>query len=175
MDSLDDDILACIVRNNVGVFTYVQLSAVCKRLYRLCRSDESLLVSAALYTGGLTRTRFMGLFALTQREVGQFPYETVERAWLSGTYTMYRADAVHQAVRAVGGVAGWRSRVAARAPATMHHRSPVRYTARPFGKRRQWELEEDLHQAHPQAPTLAVGYTVPATSAAPHKRGACVH
>ena len=157
MDRFDDDLLALILRNNIGVWTYVQVSAVCKRLRGICHSDESLLISAALYTGGLTRTRFMGLFALTPSECKRLPHAVVPRAWNSGSYCMYGADAIEQAVRAVGGVAGWRTRVAARALLPPH---PPRLPWKRV-RRQQWELEEDLHrQQRRPHPPLPIGFTV---------------
>ena len=99
MDALDDDLLAVILRNNVGLWTFVQCRAVSKRLRQLCQADESLLLSAALYTGGLTRTRFMGLFALTHAECNSFPCTRVTHAWACSSYHLYRRDAIEQAMR----------------------------------------------------------------------------
>ena len=162
MDTVDDEIAAYIVRNNVGLFTYVQLTAVCKRLRHICRSDESLLVSVALYAGGLTRKHFKGLFALSLHECKKFPHEMMDSAWQVGTHAVYGEDAVHMAVRAVGGVAGWRARVAARAQHAVVAPPPPQWpnALRAIGSR-QWEREEDLHWSCPRPAELPVGYTVP--------------
>ena len=145
MDNLCDDLIEHIIRGNVGVFTFVHLSAVCKRLRFVCRSYESLLVAAALYTGGLTRTQFSGLFALTPQECRMFNYTKIPRAWGVGFYCLYDTDAVAHAMRVIEGIIGWQSRVAvrgARALRQMNHR-PINATP---GKRKQWQLEEDLHR-----------------------------
>ena len=160
MEALDDDLIALILRNNIGLWTFVQCSAVCKRLYEICRSDESILVSAALYTGGLTRTNFMGLFAFSPYECKRFPSTATERSWDVGIYHLYRGDAIEKAVRAVGGVAGWRTRIASRRSVPSKPRLPA---WKPSGKRmrRQWELEEDLHrQLLAKRQPLPIGFTV---------------
>ena len=170
MDTIDDDLIAYTIRNNVGLSTFVQLSAVCKRLHHICRSDESLLVSAALYTGGLTRTHFMGLFALSPHECKKFPHRIVNRVWYSGTYTMYGEDAVHLAVQSVGGVSGWSRRIAASATHCVSLQPQRPKPFRHFTERRQWKLEEDLHMSYTRKPTLPIGYTVPNTETVPHIR-----
>lgn len=160
MDAIDDDLLAMIVRNNVGLWTFVQCSAVCKRLHRLCQSDESLLLSAALYTAALTRTRFMGLFALTHAECSRFPHTVVTRGWASGNYSLYHREAIEHALRTIGGMAGWRTRLAARASRPPPPPRPPPFV--PFGKRvrrRQWELDEDLHRGSKRI-VVPIGYSV---------------
>ena len=160
MDAMDDDLLAVILRNNVGLWTFVQCRAVSKRLRQLCQSDESLLLSAALYTGGLTRTRFMGLFALTHAECNSFPGARISRGWACASYHLYRRDAIEQAMRAIGGVAGWRERMAAQASRPQPPPRPPSFA--PYGKRvrrLQWELEEDLHRGAKRT-IVPIGYTV---------------
>ena len=160
MDALGDDLVALILRNNIGLWTFVQCSAVSKRVYEICRSDESVLISAALYTGGLTKTNFVGLFAFSPSECKRYPNTATERSWDDGVFYLYRADAIEKAVHAVGGVAGWRARIATRAPLVRKPRAP---SWKPFGKRvrrRQWELEEDLHwQTRNKRAPVPIGYT----------------
>ena len=144
MDALCDDLVALILRNNVGVWTFVQASAVCKQFHRVCRSDESLLVSAALYTGGLTKAHFAGLFALSPVECKRFTHKVIHRTF-GGVYCLFGTTAIEHVMRAVGGIEGWRARVAARVPVMRPQRRPS------FGKRPQWELEEGLHRRHVRA------------------------
>ena len=59
------DVMFCVLNGNVGTSTYVACAAVNKACLHLCDFSEELLRSVALYCGGLTKTVFCGLFAVT--------------------------------------------------------------------------------------------------------------
>ena len=176
MDTLPDDILALIFQNNIGVSTFARVNAVCKTFYRICHSTEGVLCSAALYTGGLTRTDFMGVFALSFAESALFPHDLTERYWVSGQYRLYKEAAVEQVMRSMGGISGWNSRVAAqgRHVRVWDGRRPARFQNTSTRRRKKWVLEEDLHISAAR-PHLPVGYTVPRIGPTPTIRKTCTH
>ena len=126
------DLVAHILSGTIGPSTYFAASLVCRAWHAACRSDETLLRLVALYQGGLTRTLFRSLFALTQQEVESLPH-IVRRRPVSGTYYLYGEDAVEQ-VLAGGGFARWLERIAAR--------PRQRWRSQTMG----WELEDRLHR-----------------------------
>ena len=125
------DLVAHILRGTIGPSTYYAASLVCKAWYVACRADETLLRLVALYQGGLTRTIFQRLFALSHEQVRALPH-AVRRRPLAGPYYLYSEAAVER-VLARGGHARWRERLA---------RPRVRWRAPTRG----WELEEWLHR-----------------------------
>ena len=125
------DLVAHILSGTIGPSTYFSASLVGKAWLVACRSNETLLRLVALYQGGLTRTMFTRLFALTQKEVLAMPH-TVRRRPLGGVYYIYGAEAV-ECVVSDDGFAQWHVRISNRpAPrwgiATSH-----------------WQVEDRLH------------------------------
>lgn len=179
MDKLPDDIIAFVFQNNIGLSTFAKVQAVCKSFRRVCHSAEGVLVAAALYTGGLTRTDFMGLFTLSAAECTLFPHVWVDHYWIGGQYRLYRENAVEQAVRALGGIEGWSSRVSTRGRlfGAASDRAAMSPRARST-RRRKWVLEEDWHrQLVPARPLLPVGYAVSRAGPTPpiRKNSMCMH
>ena len=125
------DLVAHVLSGTVGPSTYFAASLVSKAWHAACRADETLLRLVALYQGGLTRTVFVRLFALTQREAEAMPY-TVKRRPLGGVYYLYGAEAVDR-VLADGGFDQWRQRLA--------NRPAPRWR----GTLTHWRDEERLH------------------------------
>ena len=119
------DLIAYILKGRIGPSTYFTACLVNKAWYTACRTDETLLRLVALYQGGLTRTIFRRLFALTQCEIKTLPHEVHRRPYV-GPYYLYREAAV-DCVLADGGLARWRERLAkqprARWQAPTHHHS----------------------------------------------------
>ena len=126
------DLVAHILSGTVGPSTYFAASLVSKAWHAACRADETLLRLVALYQGGLTRTVFTRLFALTQTEAEGLPH-AVKRRPMGGVYYLYGADAVER-VLADGGFAQWRARLVNR-PAP---RWRVAHA--------DWQFEERLHE-----------------------------
>lgn len=125
------DLVFCILRGTIGPSTYFAATLVCRAWRDACRTNETLLRLVALYQGGLTRSMFTRLFALTAREAREMPHTTRRRAQ-GGTYYLYEAAAV-DCVLATDGFARWRQRLERRPVATRSvHTS--------------WELEDQLHR-----------------------------
>lgn len=145
MDALPPELLAHILRHNVGVSTYVACSAVSKTWREACRSDADLLRAVADYAGGLTRGHFAGLMGLKSFETIRFPHLAVvgQPVGLNSVrFYLYRSDAITAALEHLGGVSGWRLRLATDPPFAW----PRDRVAPPGQKRlRMWELEERHH------------------------------
>lgn len=135
------DILACILRDNVGPSTFAAVSEVCRAWRAVCRSDPTVLRSVALYQGGLTRGKLMHLFAITQCEAKSLPYKAHTR-YDGATYYVYSAPAV-DALLCNSGMEAWRLRLQARAS------SPVALWPPPPRppQRAHWQEEARLHAA----------------------------
>ena len=73
MDALPAELLVLALRGNVGISTWVAASGVCKGWRDALRTDASLLVALADYTGGRTRTHFAGLLGLIFVEAARYP------------------------------------------------------------------------------------------------------
>ena len=159
MNELPVELIVHVLRGNVGVFTYVQAAAVSTAWRAACRSDTALLCAVSSYAGGLARSHFMGLLGLTFVEAVSFPHRAVPRApcfsvyrtpSVSDVYFLYSPDAVRRALVHLGGLDGWRHRLACIARRGML--PPWWWTSvEHFGVLparaglRQWELEEELH------------------------------
>ena len=157
------ELIVHILRGNVGLFSYIQCSAVSRAWRVACRSDMALILAVAAYTDGLTRSHFMGLLGLTFAEAVRFPHRSVPRAprvqrWNASLYRtplepwpcyyIYGPNAVGLALAHVGGLGGWRQRLA-RAPASSTprpHAQPWATAAVGYRRLRQWELEEACHR-----------------------------
>jgi hypothetical protein len=141
-DACGPELVALILTGNVGVSTFVQASMVSKTWRAACRENEPLLRAVALYTAGLTTTHFCGLFGLTTKEACQFAHEW--RGGLGGgSYRLFGGGAVLTVMKCMGGLAGWRTRIA-RAPAARATPPLSTGGARICGNKRlrQWQLEE---------------------------------
>jgi hypothetical protein len=126
------DLVSHILSGTVGPSTYFAASHVSRAWRAACRAGETLLRLVALYQGGLTKTAFTRLFALTPREADGFP-RTSHRRGGGGVYYIYGESAV-DSVLAPGGFARWHQRLANR---------PAASTGRPAAD--AWEVEDRLH------------------------------
>ena len=137
------DIVACILRDNVGPSTFAAASEVSRVWLGVCRSDKTVLRAVALFQGGLTKGKLTHLFAITGREADALPHE--QHACRGGrcTYYLYSAPAIDTLLGA-DGVAAWRRRLRARAESQW---SPfVLWPPPPSPPRRaHWQEEERLH------------------------------
>ena len=172
MDHFPDEILTYILQNNIGVSTLGRVCQVSKTFRRICHSNEGVLCSAALYSGGLTRQYFRELFALTSADTLLFPHAWSKRFWIGGRHVLYETDAVEQALRAVGGMAGWSQRISSHSSHDTHTRwDDTRVsTPRDAPELRRWVQEEGWHRHSASARTaspLPVGYSVPRSGPVP--------
>jgi hypothetical protein len=121
------------------------------------------ILAVVAYSDGLTRSHFMGLLGLTFAEAVRFPHRSVPRAprvqhWNESLYRtpldpwpcyyIYGPNAVGLALAHVGGLDGWRQRLAyAHASSTLRPRAqPWATAAVGYRRLRQWELEEACHR-----------------------------
>ena len=130
------DLVATILSGTIGPSTYFAATLVNKAWRDACRANETLLRLVALYQGGLTRTMFTRLFALTPREATEVPHTTHRRA-AGGTYYLYGSEAV-DCVLGPGGVAKWRERLETQ----RLERRPVEARYAVSGS---WEMEDRRH------------------------------
>lgn len=105
------DIVACILRGNVGPSTFAVASEVSRVWLGVCRSDETVLRAVALFQGGLTKAKLIHLFAT--REVDALP-RTQHALARGGAYYLYRAPAIDMLLGA-DGMSAWRRRMRERA------------------------------------------------------------
>lgn len=95
-------------------FTFVATGRVAKAWHAACRTDAALLLGAARRPDFLTKRTLVGLFALHWHEADKLPRG--KRARRNGGFLyMYSAPAIDRALSIVGGLDGWRRRIAARA------------------------------------------------------------
>ena len=109
----DPDILACILRGNVGPSTFAAVSEVCHAWRAVCRSDTTVVRAVALYQGGLTMAKLMHLFAITKNQARGLLH-TAHARHGGGTCYLYSAPAV-DALLSPSGMEAWRLRLHARA------------------------------------------------------------
>ena len=109
----DTDLVALILTSALGPSGFDAACLVCKTWLNACRSDERVLRGVALYQGGLTKSAFMKLFAVTTKEADLLP-RTTHRRYGGGSYYLYRKDAV-DAILANGGLKTWQRRLRLRA------------------------------------------------------------
>ena len=136
------DVLACILRGNVGPSTFAVVSEVSRGWRAVCRSDVTVLRAVALYQGGLTRAKLVHLFAIAWNEARNLPC-TGHLRHGGGTYYIYRASAV-DALLGPSGMDAWRLRLYARAESPG---SPFKlFPPPPYQRRRaRWQEEARLH------------------------------
>ena len=93
--------------------TFVRVGTVSKAWHDVCRSNAHLLMAAARGPRYLTKTVFSGLFGLSSKEADAFPRDEVMHSRVR-TY-MYTATATDAVLQSIGGLTGWRARLARRA------------------------------------------------------------
>ena len=141
----DPDILACILRGNVGPSTFAAVSEVCRAWRAVCRSDATVMRAVSLYQGGLTMAKLMHLFAITQNQAKGLPRTSHARC--DGcVYYLYSAPAV-DALLSPSGMEAWRLRLRARAESSG---SPFKLWPPPLcpSRRAPWQEEARLHAAN---------------------------
>lgn len=109
------DLVAAILGHaELGPFAFVAMGRVAKAWHAACRLDATLLLAAAQRPDFLTKHTLRGLFALHWHEADKLPRG--KRARRNGGWLyMYSAPAIERALPIVGGLDGWRRRIAARA------------------------------------------------------------
>ena len=135
----DDDLVALILSRGIGPASFTAASLVCKAWLRVCRSDERVLRGVAGYQGGLTKSGFMKLFAISSKEADALPRSTHKR-YGGGSYFLYRGDAV-DAVLTAGGIKEWQKRLRFRG----EHPRIVGWPQQPDCFRQACLREERLH------------------------------
>ena len=109
-----DLVAAILVHAELDPFTFVAMGRVAKAWHAACRLDAALLIAAARRPEFLTKRTLMGLFALHWHEADKLPRG--KRARRNGGWMyMYSAPAIERALPILGGLDGWRRRIAARA------------------------------------------------------------
>jgi hypothetical protein len=72
--------------------TYVAVRQLNRAARDACMENKALLRAVALYTGGLNKKDFVGLFSLNYQEGGRYPHST------HGRRHMFSAPAIDQAL-----------------------------------------------------------------------------
>ena len=137
------DLVACILRFNVGPSTFALASVVSRAWLQACRSDEGVLGSVALYTGGLTKAALMRLFALTSHDADALP-RTAHARRGGGRYFLYREPAVH-ALLGAAGMEAWRCRLRDRSQSQFPPRLMWPWQPPYSTRRAPWQEEDRLH------------------------------
>ena len=111
----DEDLLSIILAHvDLTPERFVALARVGKVWRAALLLDAALLLAAARRPRYLTKTTLCGLFALSPREADAFPRRAAPRA-KGGIMFMYTGSAIDAALPTVGGIDGWRRRLARRA------------------------------------------------------------
>lgn len=138
----NSDLVACILRGNVGPSTFAVASEVSKAWLAACREDPTVLRAVAHYQGGLTKSKLIHLFAITGRKIEDLPHTTHARRG-GGTYSLYCGPAIDKLL-SNDGAAAWRLRLQARAqspwPLSVLWPPPPRPP-----RRAHWQEEARLH------------------------------
>ena len=100
------DLVATILKDNIGPTTFADASLVCKTWLSVCRSNEHVLRGVAQYQGGLTKGVFMNLFAVSSLEADALP-RTSHKRFGGGSYYLYGKDAVNTVLK-TDGMEKWR-------------------------------------------------------------------
>jgi len=109
-----DLVAAVLAHAELGPCEFVSVGRVGKAWHAARQVDDSLLLAAARKPDFLTKRMLAGLFALHWHEADKLPRGM--RARRSGSWLyMYSTVAIDQAMAIVGGVEGWRRRIAERA------------------------------------------------------------
>jgi hypothetical protein len=111
----NQDILACILGHaKLNPFEFVAAGRVGTAWHDACMTDDMLLLSAARKPDFLTKRTLMGLFGLHWHEADQLPRGMKARR-NGGWLWMYSNTAIECVMPMIGGVEGWRLRIARRA------------------------------------------------------------
>ena len=159
-----DDILESIVcgaAGNMGPHAFVALSGVSRRTYEVCRTRLVLLRSVSLYTGGLTRGAFCGLFGLTPAAAATFPHVR------KGHYVLFGEEAVREVLDAPGAMGQIRQWLRCRAAEAASGPTYSAFEARDFCpglKRARWRIEDQLHTLHRRRRRLLPSAPVPCSA-----------
>ena len=109
------DIVGVILRHaELGPAAFVAAARVSKAWYAACHADTDLLLAAARRYRYLTKRTMMDLFALSWREADKLPRGKSPRR-NGGFLYMYCTAAIDRALLMVGGLEGWKQRLAKRA------------------------------------------------------------
>ena len=149
------DLVASILRGNVGPTTFAAAGAVSRAWLQACRFDEGVLHSVALYQAGLTKAALMRLFALSSHDADALPRTSHARHG-GGHFFLYREPAV-DALLGAAGMEAWRYRLHARAQlqgSTNIMRSRSRPRCAP--RRAPWQEEDWLHARSVSAPMVCL-------------------
>ena len=138
----NSDIVACILRGNVGPSTFAAASEVSRAWLAVCRQDNTVLRAVALYQGSMTKAKLMHLFAIAGHIIEDLPHTTHARRG-GGTYSLYCGPAVDKLL-SNDGAAAWRLRLQARAQSPWS--LSVLWPPPPCPPRRaHWQEEARLH------------------------------
>jgi hypothetical protein len=152
---LNSDLVALILRDNIGPSAFQAASLVCKSWLAVCRTHEQVLRGAALYTGAVTKGVLIQLFAISSNEANALPRAQYARKGLGGGHCyLYRANAI-TAILADGGLPAWRRRLRERAEIPRFdawHFSPLKCS--PLNIRQHSAQEERLHAMQQHAPRV---------------------
>lgn len=110
----NQDLLACILGHaKLDPFEFVAAGRVAKAWHDACMVDDTLLLAAARKPDFLTKRTLIGLFGLHWHEADRLPRGMQARR--NGGYLwMYSNAAISSVMPIVGGVEGWRLRIAKR-------------------------------------------------------------
>ena len=130
------DLVAVVLAHaELGPREFVSVGRVGKAWHAARQVDDSLLLAAARKPDFITKATLMGLFALHWHEADKLPRGMNARR-NGGWLYMYSGRAIDQAISVVGGVEGWRRRIAERArragPADQEGRERPRIRACPY-------------------------------------------
>ena len=142
MEALSNpDIVACILRGNVGLSTFSAASEVSRAWFTACRSDATVLRAVALRQGGLTSPELTHLFAISRKESAALPC-TKACARNGGVYYVHGEPAVDALLEGPDGLQAWRLRLRARAESPW---SPLILwpPPKPSTRRARWQFEEN--------------------------------
>ena len=135
----DADLVGVILAGNVGPSAFAAVSCVCKTWATVCKTDKRVVRGAALYTGGLTKSALMKLFAISSQEADALP-RSAHKRFGGGSYYLYQINAI-DTLLANKGMEEWRRR--------LHNRgrrpciSP--WPTQPVCLRHAFQQEERLH------------------------------
>ena len=107
----DADLVALILSMSaLSPGAFVAFQRVCRVWRHACQTHEGLLLGAALGRPFMTKSDFMGLFALESWEADTYPHGKRAR-YPSGFMFMYGRDAALSVLGSIGGMQGWRRRL----------------------------------------------------------------
>lgn len=136
----DRELVALLLRGNVGPATFAALACVCRTWRMVCYEDEDVLRAVAAFNESLTKGIFMRLFCLSSDEANALP-RTEHVRLRGGKFYLYGEAAVDQ-VLASGGMETRRKRMVRSIGSC-----EARYCGKPFLQ----EQEEEECRARPRA------------------------